>query len=169
MEDLLQCPICYVNYNDKDRTPRQLNTCQHILCSVCLPHLIKQPSRQNGPREFIECPICKEKLFCQLSQVPKSLVIMQVMEATNRSSSNSNYSKPQSSTHRQSNNDSFSPMPSMKSKDGQFFSPPVIPPRPSVQETPTFKPGQQTNPFYSDYDPNQTYTTTSTVQEHIEP
>lgn len=164
MEDLLQCPICYCEYNTDDRSPRQLNNCQHILCSSCLPHMLKQP---NQGREHIECPICKDKLHVQISQVPKSLVLMQVMEATKRTTTTSNTNTATTNRNGSNNNDdygdynnqsrvysqnSYATSPST-STNSKFFSPPVIPPRPDFPEPEhTFK---TTNPFYSDYNESQ--------------
>ncbi len=156
MEDLLQCPICYVDYNNTERSPRQLNNCQHILCSVCLPHMLKIPSDQ---RKFIECPICKDKLFVEISQVPKSLVLMQVMDVT-RQSANSNLN---SSNWTSTSNNLNQTMKTVNNFDNRmqnintanssrFFSPPVIPPR--SEPVPGLK---STNPFYSDYNQNHSF------------
>lgn len=84
MEDLLQCSICCINYNHQDRTPRQL-PCQHILCSLCLPFMVKKrnvdDNRVNRPAEFIECPICKQEHYKTINEIPKSLLICQLVDA----------------------------------------------------------------------------------------
>lgn len=137
MEDLLQCPICYNNYNHQTRTPRQLNNCQHILCSECLPYLIKRPNNNaRGPpqQEYIECPMCKGKLYASIDQVPRSLVITKLMDAA----------APATSNLQNQNTTISSPFPQ-----------PVIPPRPSYQKPTNYNKlkdeEQSSNPFYSNY------------------
>lgn len=86
MEDLLQCSICCINYNHQDRTPRQL-PCQHILCSLCLPFMVKKRNADDNrqlnlrPAEFIECPICKQEHYKTINEIPKSLLISQLVDA----------------------------------------------------------------------------------------
>ena len=36
---------------------------------------------QNDKREYIECPTCRGKHFVQISSIPKSLVIIQLIES----------------------------------------------------------------------------------------
>jgi hypothetical protein len=143
MEDLLQCPICYINYNHQERTPRQLNNCQHILCSECLPHLVKPATRTQG--SFIECPICKDKLFTSVTNVPRSLVIMQVMDATCGSKNSNTLSKRESdppSYSSVSNVNTSQPFPNQRS--------PPISPQTSEKATNNPYNWKPTNPFHSD-------------------
>lgn len=76
MEEFLQCSICCINFDEKVRVPRQL-PCQHNLCSVCLPYMLK-PHQNN----VIECPTCRQTTSKSLNEIPKSLVIIQLIEAT---------------------------------------------------------------------------------------
>lgn len=99
MDDILQCPICYENYNFEEKIPKQLD-CQHILCSKCLPYMVK-----NSPTSSIECPLCKEHTNKHIQDVPRSLIVLQIIEAT----------KNNSTKFRQ-------------------IRAPQIPPRPSVQQ-----------------------------------
>ncbi len=78
MEHIFECPICLSGYNSEDRLPRQLN-CQHSLCSECLPKIIKDG---NSLRACVECPICKVKTNKCLQDIPRSLLIVQLMDAT---------------------------------------------------------------------------------------
>lgn len=118
MDDLLQCPICYINYNHHDKTPRQLD-CQHILCSQCLPHMIKEHSK---PTQHVECPLCKTKTNKQLSLVPKSLLIIQLIDATK--STNSSETTPISSAP---------PRPPAYRPE-----PPHLPPYPTMDQLPSY-------------------------------
>ena len=89
MDDLLQCPICYIEYNYEIKTPKQLD-CQHILCNQCLPYMVKVAANSS----FIECPICKTKTHKSISDVPRSLIILQIIEA-NKSNKPLNKQIPQ--------------------------------------------------------------------------
>lgn len=155
MEDLLQCPICYINYNHQERTPRQLNNCQHILCSECLPHLVKPPTRTEG--SHIECPICKDKLFTNVTNVPRSLVIMQVMDAT-YGSNNSQRANPvptqqQRPNMNQRTNTSYGEPnnPPPYSAVNNTYNPVPMQPSASTSNPYNWKP---TNPFHSEYTNN---------------
>ena len=78
MEHILECPICFNGYNLDDRLPRLLD-CQHSLCSKCLPNIIKDG---NSIRAYVECPICKGKTKKSLKDIPRSLLTVQLMDAT---------------------------------------------------------------------------------------
>ena len=52
---------------------------QHIVCSQCLGQMVKKDSRSI---EYIECPTCREKCFRRLDEIPKSLVMLQLLEAS---------------------------------------------------------------------------------------
>ena len=49
----------------------------HNICSICLPGIKKV---QNDRTEYIECPTCRKKYFKQISSIPKSLVIIKMIE-----------------------------------------------------------------------------------------
>jgi hypothetical protein len=91
MEDIFECSICYNGYNYNDRLPRQLD-CQHPLCSQCLPHMQKN---DDNFKTFIECPICKEKTKKRLEDIPRSLLMIQMMDATKYTAKASNNQLPQ--------------------------------------------------------------------------
>ena len=101
MEDLLTCHLCYINFDENVHIPRQL-PCNHNICDLCLPHLKKV---QNNRREYIECPACRSKHFVQISSIPKSLVIIQLIEIRRSSlknqsqASNQHLSKAQKTTN----------------------------------------------------------------------
>jgi Ca2+-binding EF-hand superfamily protein len=81
MEDILQCPICYNSYDQINRLPRQLD-CQHALCSECIPYMAKDTNKSNT---FVECPLCKFKTFKRINDIPRSLLIIQLIDATKNS------------------------------------------------------------------------------------
>jgi len=60
---------------------------------VCLPYLKKTHSDR---REYFECPTCRAKHFVQLNSIPKSLVIIQLIESTRHSLRNQS---PQNQRH----------------------------------------------------------------------
>ena len=69
--------------------------------------------------EHIECPMCKNKLFSRLDQVPKSLITMQLIDATlnrNVATNKSSHESTDAATNYQ----------------GIKLQPPPIPPRPST-------------------------------------
>ena len=79
MENILECPICYNGYNMAERLPRQLD-CQHSLCSQCLPYIQKEIN--NTSNTYFECTICKRKTKQRLNDIPRSLLMIQIMDAT---------------------------------------------------------------------------------------
>ena len=48
----LECPVCYLEFNNELQLPKVLN-CGHNVCSNCCQHLF----RQNK----LICPICKQE------------------------------------------------------------------------------------------------------------
>lgn len=83
--------------------------------------------------------MCKDKLYASIDQVPRSLVITKLMDA----SQTRNTAPPATSNFNQTLS-SVSPFP-----------PPVIPPRPSYRQPMNEKKlkdeEKSTNPFYSSY------------------
>jgi len=123
--------------------------------------MLKSPT---GQRKHVECPICKDKLFVEISQVPKSLVIMQVMDVTRKTtSSNTNSLKLTPNTYNQNMNVEYGMPNNSTASSSEFFSPPVIPPR--AESKPTLK---STNPFYSDYKQSEAYSEAPPPQ-NVEP
>ena len=92
MENIFECPICLNGYNLDDRLPRQLD-CQHTLCSQCLSNINRYA---NSPNAYVECPICKGKTKKSLKDIPRSLLIVQLMDATKYKADNSNSKLEQS-------------------------------------------------------------------------
>ncbi|CAF1017469.1 unnamed protein product, partial [Brachionus calyciflorus] len=104
MENILECPICLSSYDENSLIPRAL-PCQHVVCSQCLNEI------KNSSRNFnqLECPICRGKFTSNLNDIPRSLLIVQLLEM-NKNKNSSSSSKPSNVLNR---------------------PPPVIPPRPS--------------------------------------
>jgi hypothetical protein len=55
MENLLECAICLIRYNNNNKIPRILR-CGHTFCSNCLNELAKI---NNSIPASIKCPIDK--------------------------------------------------------------------------------------------------------------
>jgi hypothetical protein len=59
---------------------------------------------QNDKIEYLECPTCRRKHFVQISSIPKSLVIIQLIESRRNSlrnqsqANNHHFSNPQKTT-----------------------------------------------------------------------
>lgn len=139
MEEFLQCCICCINYDDTIHVPRQL-PCQHNLCSICLPYMVKKINNS----EYIECPTCREKTHKSLHEIPKSLVLMQLVEATKGQDVQS------SIRNSVSNNQPIRPS----------RPPPPLPPYPNP--TPSYT---NTNPFI-DYEPPNASSSSSPNNSH---
>ena len=139
MEDFLSCNICYIRYDETIHTPRQL-PCQHIVCSDCLSHMIKRDQRSL---EYIECPTCREKCYRRINEIPKSLVIVQLLDASNGSSSSSTSSNNNNRNNATQNN---------------------VPYNSSMNNYP-----MQNNPFYSNTSPTATSTLTSNNNNYNNP
>ena len=58
----MECPLCFENYNDLLKKPRNLE-CGHTFCEICLSKLFSN--------NFIICPACRR----QSSSPPKSLPV----------------------------------------------------------------------------------------------
>ncbi|EAR92095.1 kelch motif protein (macronuclear) [Tetrahymena thermophila SB210] len=50
----MECPMCYILYDEKKHIPRNL-PCGHTFCELCLQQILQ-------PKGFIECPSCRKKL-----------------------------------------------------------------------------------------------------------
>ncbi|XP_055516367.1 RING finger protein 225-like [Leucoraja erinacea] len=57
----LECSICFSNYNNVFRTPKQL-ACNHTFCLECLARM----NMKAQVAEAIQCPVCRS-----LTRVPK--------------------------------------------------------------------------------------------------
>lgn len=92
---------------------------QHNLCSTCLPHMRKTSNQST----YIECPICREKFSRDLHDIPRSLVIVQLIDARHGTSHSSNTSS--SSFTAPSNSHQAPPYyqnPVNRYDDGKFYS-----------------------------------------------
>ncbi|KAM4714299.1 uncharacterized protein FYW61_019324 [Anableps anableps] len=57
----LECPICYQEYNQYNKSPRMLE-CLHVFCTECLQRIQLNPCDPNDPRsgpQAIPCPLCR--------------------------------------------------------------------------------------------------------------
>jgi hypothetical protein len=110
MEHLLQCGICYTEYDEKIITPRQL-PCQHSICSLCLSQMLKNTNTDEELEVHIECPFCKRTFNnMKIEEIPKSLVILQLIDATkgmvsNQSNSSTNIDIKVSSKNKEISQD----------------------------------------------------------------
>ena len=107
---------------------------------------------QNDKREYIECPTCRGKHFVQISSIPKSLVIIQLIES--RRSSLRNQS--------QANNHHFSN--SQKTTTDNWDQPPLY----SSQKiySPSFSAQSQSQNNYQANSNNNAHTTHQKNKEH---
>jgi len=76
--DIFECSICFNEYNLENRLPRHLD-CQHTLCSECLLNIQKNFS---SSKFYVKCPTCKTKTKKRLEDIPRSLLTIQLMDAT---------------------------------------------------------------------------------------
>jgi hypothetical protein len=93
--------------------------------------------------EYIECPTCREKTHKKLHEIPKSLVLIQLLEAT----------KNINADHRSSNNDSNINNNMIRSQR----PPPPLPPYPNppaqiAQVPSSYTHSVNTNPFATDFE-----------------
>jgi hypothetical protein len=91
MDELLTCPICWLGYDEGDHSPMQL-PCMHNICKKCLPFMVKKPKPPSNEREYIECPMCKAEHDLKLNQIPRSLVLSQLLEAVKTTTTSSSQS-----------------------------------------------------------------------------
>ncbi|KAM4564122.1 uncharacterized protein V3H82_013131 [Fundulus diaphanus] len=57
----LECPICYQEYNQYNKSPRMLE-CLHVFCTECLQRIQLSPCDPTDPRhgpQAIPCPLCR--------------------------------------------------------------------------------------------------------------
>lgn len=71
----MECPACYNVFDEKKRTPRNLN-CGHTFCETCLLQL--QHSK------IFACPICRKdnKGFKAMS-LPKNYIVLELLQKQN--------------------------------------------------------------------------------------
>lgn len=55
-----ECPICYQQYNQLNKSPRMLD-CAHVFCTECVKRVQLRPSEPLDPRSprAIPCPLCR--------------------------------------------------------------------------------------------------------------
>ncbi len=71
---------------------------QHSFCSSCLPKLLTTASNNNSryydyyvyrnTKDYIECPICRTKHYTKVDDIPKSRLILNLIELTQGNQSN---------------------------------------------------------------------------------
>ncbi|XP_038150789.1 RING finger domain-containing protein [Cyprinodon tularosa] len=57
----LECPICYQEYNQYNKSPRMLE-CLHVFCTECLQRIQLNscdPTDPGGSAQAIPCPLCR--------------------------------------------------------------------------------------------------------------
>jgi hypothetical protein len=91
MNEFFQCTVCFENFDTKIKVPRLL-PCQHSFCSICLPKLFINSNRyyefysyrnESSSLSHIECPVCRAKHYTKIEDVPKSRLILNLIEFTN--------------------------------------------------------------------------------------
>jgi kelch-like protein 10 len=81
----MECPSCYENFNEKERTPRNL-VCGHTFCEKCL-NLIQATQLHT-------CPICrKAQLPFKASDLPKNFIALELAQKQNDQIKVSNFCK----------------------------------------------------------------------------
>ncbi len=84
------------------------------MCSDCLSRMIKKET--SSSRDYVECPTCREKCFKRLAEIPKSLVMIQLMDAAKSSNiqsiplNNNNSNQSSASTNYYPNFAAFHPL-----------------------------------------------------------
>ena len=63
----INCPICYDQYNDKDKIPRILH-CGHTFCQICLMDL--------RTSNILTCPTCRKFFSPEVKQLIKNFTIL---------------------------------------------------------------------------------------------
>jgi hypothetical protein len=63
----ISCPICYDNYNEKDKIPRILQ-CGHTFCQSCLMDL--------RTSSILTCPTCRKYFAPDVKQLIKNFTIL---------------------------------------------------------------------------------------------
>ncbi|KAK1889712.1 RING finger protein 223 [Dissostichus eleginoides] len=56
----VECPICYQEYNQYNKSPRMLE-CTHVFCTECLQRIQLCPSEPSNPSSLsaLPCPLCR--------------------------------------------------------------------------------------------------------------
>jgi hypothetical protein len=78
MDDFLTCRICFQSYDNRKFIPYQLDCeCQFIVCGICLKGLEKIEQGLS----WLECPVCREKIYSSLNEIKKSFVTLRLIDA----------------------------------------------------------------------------------------
>jgi len=56
MQNILECCICYSQYNHRDRAPKEIPTCHHTICLKCLDGIINVQRSLKCPLDRIPFP-----------------------------------------------------------------------------------------------------------------
>eukprot|EP00826_Nyctotherus_ovalis_P065668 TRINITY_DN9657_c0_g1_i12.p1 TRINITY_DN9657_c0_g1~~TRINITY_DN9657_c0_g1_i12.p1 ORF type:complete len:123 (+),score=14.67 TRINITY_DN9657_c0_g1_i12:132-500(+) len=68
----MECPSCYNIFDDKERTPRNLN-CGHTFCESCLV--------QFQMNKHYDCPLCrKESSPFKANALPKNYIVLELIQ-----------------------------------------------------------------------------------------
>ncbi|XP_071953918.1 uncharacterized protein [Antedon mediterranea] len=85
---VLECMICFENFNQKNRLPKML-PCQHSLCLACVERLRdigpSVPSSRSHNRHRVTCPECREDYELPKQGFPNNITILRLMTSENAS------------------------------------------------------------------------------------
>jgi len=68
----MECPSCYITFDDKIRIPRNLN-CGHTFCEACLSQL--------QYAKCYSCPLCrKDVIGFKANSLPKNYIVLELIQ-----------------------------------------------------------------------------------------
>lgn len=96
--------------------------------------MIKRNSNQNT--SYIECPMCREKINRPINEIPKTLLIMQILDANPTSNTNTAASSSASSAS-QSSSSSYASASQSRDANNNYLSNFAIPSSNNMTSMPT--------------------------------